>query len=138
MTACDGRKVYDQYVSTPLSGWERSDTVKFGVPPVEQEGSYSLSLNLRTDTRFPFTSITMIVDRKSVPSGLHDVDTLRCELTDRRGRSLGKGINLYQYTFDMTPCRLNAGDSLCVSVSHDMMRETLPGIADVGLTVRQE
>jgi gliding motility-associated lipoprotein GldH len=136
--SCDRKKVYDKYVSAPLSGWERNDTVNFNVPPVKQGGNYSMSINLRTDNSYPFTAITVVVNRKVLPSGWLRADTLKCKLMDRGGHSLGKGINLYQYSFSLPSHHLDAGDSLHVSVNHNMMREILPGIADVGLTVSQE
>ena len=136
--SCDRKKVYDKYVSAPLSGWERNDTVNFNVPPVKQGGNYSMSINLRTDNSYPFTAITVVVNRKVLPSGWLRADTLKCKLMDRGGHSLGKGINLYQYRFRIATASFRRGDSLCVKVNHGMRREILPGIADVGLTVEKE
>ncbi len=138
LMSCNGRKVYDSFEHTPLYGWERNDTVTFCVPAVEDDGTYSLYLNLRTDNNFPFTNITMIVNRSVSPSGLHCTDTLKCQLADYRGQSLGKGINLYQYTFPISTAQLAKGDSLSVKVNHNMMREILPGISDIGLTIKKE
>lgn len=136
--SCNGRKVYDRFEHTPLLGWERNDTVTFHVPAVEEDGKYSLVLNLRTDNSFPFTNITMIVNRYVSPSGLHSADTLKCQLANHRGQSLGKGINLYQYSFRISSEQLAKGDSLSVTVNHNMMREILPGVSDVGLTIEKE
>lgn len=136
--SCNGRKVYDRFEHTPLLGWERNDTVTFRVPAVEEDGRYSLVLNMRTDNSFPFTNITMIVNRYVSPSGLHSADTLKCQLANHRGQSLGKGINLYQYSFRISSEQLAKGDSLSVTVNHNMMREILPGVSDVGLTIEKE
>ena len=138
MASCDGRKVYDSFAHTPLSGWERNDTVTFCVPAVEEEGTYGLFLNMRTANNFPFTNITMIINRSVSPSGLHCADTMKCVLADRGGHSTGKGINIYQYRFRIASDCLEKGNSLCVKVNHNMRREILPGIADVGLTVERE
>ena len=29
MSSCTGNKVYDKYQHTPISGWEKNDTLKF-------------------------------------------------------------------------------------------------------------
>ena len=138
MAACDDKRVYDNFVHTPLSGWERNDTVTFCVPAMEEEGTYGLFLNMRTSNSFPFTNITMTVNHSVIPSGRRCTDTLKCVLADRGGHSLGKGINLYQYRFRIATASFRRGDSLCVNVNHGMRREILPGIADVGLTVEKE
>ncbi len=137
-SACDGKKVYDSFAHTPLNGWERNDTVVFSVPAMEQDGTYGMYLNLRTDNSFPFTNITMIVNCNASQSGLHCTDTLKCQLADYRGQSLGKGINLYQYRFRIASEQFSKGDSLSIKVNHNMMREILPGISDVGLTIERE
>lgn len=139
-TSCSRKKVYDSYVHnhTAQTGWERNDTVSFNVPSVAKKGVYDLSLKLRTDNNFPFTSVVLIVKQTILPSRKHYTDTLKCPITDVHGHSLGKGINLYQHDFHIASRQLSVGDSLYVNVYHDMMREILPGIIDVGLKVSEE
>lgn len=95
-------------------------------------------LNLRTDNSFPFTGVMLIINQTVIPADKNYSDTLICSVTDSRGHSLGKGINLYQHAFPIATRHLSAGDSLYVTVHHNMMREILPGIADVGLTINKE
>ncbi|MFQ9996553.1 MAG: gliding motility lipoprotein GldH, partial [Hoylesella buccalis] len=40
-----------------------------------------------------------------------------------------------QYAFDITSMDLHEGDSLHISVRHDMKREILPGISNVGVSL---
>lgn len=138
LASCNGKKVYDSFVHNPLTGWERNDTVAFKVPAVKAEGTYGMVLKLRTDNSFPFTGVVLIVNQTIIPANKMYSDTLTCSLTDRRGHSLGKGVNLYQHEFRISDRQLSAGDSVYVTVHHNMMREILPGIADVGLMVNKE
>ena len=62
-------------------------------------------------------------------------DTVACQLTDRKGNAAGKGISYHQYQFPVTELMLQDGDSLFVSIRHDMKREILPGISDVGFSL---
>ena len=62
-------------------------------------------------------------------------DTLSCKLVDADGTVQGEGVSFYQYRFHLCNMKLTQGDSLRVSIRHNMKREILPGIADVGVTL---
>lgn len=138
--ACDNNKVYDKYVNTSVVGWEKTDAVAFEVAPMAEDALYGFTLNMRTDHGFPFKSVVLIVDTKVVHNdslaaeSMHS-DTLTCVLADDNGRFVGDGLNLFQYSFDLPSRRLGAGDSLHMTVRHDMKREMLPGVSDIGLRI---
>lgn len=135
LAACTGSTVYSSYEHTPLAGWEKSDFLTFGVGRVEEPGRYAMDLGLRTGSTYPFVNLTLIVDTHLFPAGSVTTDTLQLQLSDESGESLGQGINLQQYKFRIREMTLAAGDSLVVNVRHDMKREILPGISDVGIEV---
>lgn len=138
MTACTGNKVYDQYEHTPLAGWEKNDTLTFDVGKTAEAGTYASSLMLRINESFPFMSITLIVEQQVLPSHDMHTDTLHCNLIDKSGNFNGQGISYHQYRFPITTMPLAVGDSLHISVRHDMKREILPGISDVGVMISKE
>ena len=65
-------------------------------------------------------------------------DTVCCNLTDEQGNILGEGISYRRYQFDICKLQLQEGDSLHIVVRHDMKREILPGVADVGKQLKKE
>lgn len=138
LTACTGNTTYCTYEHTPMSGWEKSDFLSFPVGRVKQSGRYAVDLGLRTGSTYPFVNLTLIVDQQVFPEGTMRTDTLQCTLSDTNGESLGQGINLLQYKFRVGTLTLNEGDSLVVNVRHDMKREILPGISDIGIEVSEE
>ena len=133
--SCTGNKVYDQYQHTPLAGWEKNDTLTFSVPRLQEQADYSSYLMLRINETFPFMGLTLIVEQKVLPSLETHIDTLRCSLIDKSGNFNGQGVSYHQYRFPVTTMRLCAGDSLQISVRHDMKREILPGISDLGIMI---
>lgn len=137
MTACDDNRVYDYFVHTSKNGWEKTDHIDFPVPAITAKGNYDIVLQLRTDHTFPFKNIVLISDCKVLPADKVVSDTLTCRLTDNQGNKLGPGINLFQYSFPINKMLLNKGDSLHISVHHDMKREMLPGIVDVGIKIQK-
>lgn len=138
LTACDKRTVYHHYEHTPLSGWERNDTLSFVVGPVSESGPYVEDLGLRIGNEYPFMSLNLIVDQEVSSTHEKRRDTLVCDLINEQGIVMGKGVSQYQYSFHMTTMELQSGDKLYVSVRHDMKREILPGIADVGLKLSRK
>ncbi len=133
LTACGMRTVYYHYEHTELAGWEKLDTLVFNVPKAQETSDYGMSLGLRVTGQYPFQRLTLIVERTVYPSHKSVADTISCRLVTRDGRMLGHGVNAYQYTFPVADFSVQEGDSLHITVRHDMKREILPGISDVGI-----
>lgn len=149
LVSCTGGKVYDHYNHTPLSGWDKVDELSYDVPALKDSGRYVTTLGLRINPTYPFLSLTMIVEQKVIhksvqktkkskyPSDIYR-DTLNCELFDDNGSIRGNGVNYYQYNFRVSELELHEGDSLHVIVTHDMRREIIPGISDVGISITKQ
>lgn len=140
--SCTGNKVYDHYEHTSLSGWDKVDALFFYVPALKDSGRYATNLGLRVNDGYPFQSLTLIIEQTVYHKALNSniktqvfTDTLNCSLFDRKGTVKGQGITYYQYHFRISEMDLHQGDSLRISVRHNMKREIMPGIADVGINL---
>ena len=146
--ACsDDGRLFDTYRSLHADGWRRSDTVLFNIPADILFAATDGELHLRVADDYPFSNITMVVTTTAGDSLCHR-DTVECRLADADGRLSGTGYGFKDYTADMplpaapqraslmrrTTCNT---DTLGVAVCHIMRRETLPGLAAVGLTLRR-
>lgn len=139
MSSCNRKTIYSHYEHTDISnGWERGDVLEFMLPKVGEEGTYSEELGLRTTMDYPFTSVTLIVSQQALPSGFSRNDTVTVALTDGEGNRLGDGITLYQNVYALPDVQLSEQDSLRIVVQHYMKRESLPGISDVGITIKRK
>ena len=136
VSACGGGTVYDKFVSMPSDGLEKNDTAVFDVPPVASSGRYIREIGLRIAAAYPFTSLSLEVCQTVEPGHRVSVDTLDCRLYDDDGNVLGHGISVYQYGFELPDIDLQKGDSLHVRVRHVMKREILPGITDIGFSLK--
>ncbi len=135
--SCLQGKVYHHYNHTPLTGLDRTDTITFDVPAVEQGGLYATDLELRTTSEYPFTSIAFVVEQTIIPSQKQKTDTVTCKLMDSKGNIKGKGVSSYQYRMHVSEMLLSDSDSLHITINHYMRRDILPGISDVGIAVRK-
>ena len=138
LSACNRKLVYDRYLSTPISGWEKNDTLSYDIRPVSGTDTYDMWLGLRTSEAYPFTAITLIVEQHIYPKDTIVNDTVNCKLTDRHGNASGTGVNFHQYRFPVTERELQDGDSIDIRVRRDMKRAIVPGTSDVGISLRRK
>jgi len=135
--SCDRKTAYYHYEHTPLAGWEKSDVLTFDVAPLGA-GSYKEEVGVRIDDSFPFMSLSLVVRQTYLPSGYVHSDTVVCNLIDKRGFVKGTGISYYQYLFHINTIRLKDEDSLHITVKHNMKREVMSGISDIGIRLERE
>lgn len=135
--SCDRKTIYYHYENTPLAGWEKNDTIMFDVSPVTA-GSYRQELGLRIDDDYPFMGLCLVIRQVILPSGYEHSDTLNCSLVDEKGNKKGTGLSCYQYQFHVNTLRLQDGDSLHITVRHNMKREIMQGIRDIGIRMVRE
>ncbi len=138
LPSCDRGVVYYEYSHTPITGWEKNDTLFFDVPKVKEPGTYRVDIGLRTNESFPFTRLSLVVEQAIEPGHRVQTDTIDCRLADEKGNKLGQGISYSQYKFILSDINLHAEDSLHICVRHIMKREILPGISDIGLKITRK
>ncbi len=135
-TGCERHTLYHHYEHTPLTAWEKSDTLFFAVRKMTDRALIRRDVELRISDRYPYQQLCLVVEQTTLPSRFIRRDTLNCRLTSPEGEMLGKGVTLYQKSFHLPDVILNEGDSLAIKVHHAMKRQSLPGIADVGILLK--
>lgn len=135
---CNRQTVYAHYEPAPASGWEKGDTLHFYVSPVAEAGTYVEEMGLRITTTYPFMALSLMVEQSVLPAGDTSRKTLDFNLIGPNGNMLGDGVSYYQYSQPLGSIHLNKGDSLHVCVTHNMKREILPGITDIGISLTRE
>ncbi len=133
MTSCNRKTIYHHYKQTPLTGWEKNDTLIFSVSPVKQRAVVMRNLELRISNDFPFQRLNLIVEQTVYPSSYRRSDTPNCQLIADEGTVKGGGVSLYEYRFQLPDISVNEDDSIDIRVRHNMKREILPGVSDVGI-----
>jgi gliding motility-associated lipoprotein GldH len=137
LASCDRKTAYFHYMHASVSGWGKNDTLTFDVPPLSA-GAYREDLGLRIDNSFPFMGICFVIKQTFLPSGYVHCDTVNCRLFGEDGEKKGPGISYSQYLFHINTLRLQEGDSLHICVRHNMKREIMPGVVDVGIRLQKQ
>lgn len=137
LVSCNRKTVFNRFEHTPQTGWEKNDTLIFRLHPINRPGEYEEEIGLRIADFYPFTAICLIVDRTIISKDKTQAprtlsDTLTCRLFDANGIIEGKGVSLFQYSVPASGLPLTEGDSVEVRIRHNMKREILHGITDIG------
>lgn len=135
--ACNRSTVFTQYKPTPLAGWEKNDTLIYELQTVKSGMDVEEIVGIRVNDAYPFKALCLIIDQIVLPRNLTLSDTVNCRLFDDDGNTLGGGVSSYQYTFPFATQRLEEGDSLVIKIRHNMKREIVPGISDVGILLKK-
>jgi len=147
LTACGPRPVYDHYEHVQQDGWEKADTLFFDLPVITTTGRYRVDIGLRTVEDYPFTGLNLRVEQRVSRRDTATADTtitivnsytLQCRLATAQGRAGGRGISHYQYEFPLTEQTLMQHDSVRFIIRHNMKREMLPGVADIGVKLTRK
>ena len=133
LCGCQQQTVYHQFRHVSESGWDKTDTVHFDIAPLKADGTYRLDAELRTDKNYPFKQLTIEVNQTVYPSKEMHHDEVNCNLISEEGEIAGDGISYFQYCFHVRDISLHQGDSIHLCLTHNMKREIMPGIADVGI-----
>jgi gliding motility-associated lipoprotein GldH len=139
LSGCNRQKsVCYSYRSTPIEGWEQHNVLTFKLDTVQESGTYTVHVSLRTTNAYPFQSLWLLVKTQLAKPEWEKQDTLVCVLTDKQGNHSGSGISFYQNNYLLTHLNLHRGQSGSITIGHIMRRNILPGISDVGVMVRKE
>ena len=138
LTGCDPNKVYSHYEHIPQEGWEKIDTLFSEVPPVKEAGTYQEEIGIRTDISFPFQSLALVVAQDIYPKGAHLQTVKNCVLYDETGKERGDGISCFQNVIHLTDIQLEKGDSLRICITHNMRREMMSGLSDIGFILTKK
>ena len=136
--SCDRKTMYHHYEHVESDGWDKNDTLKFAFSSIEVAGNYREWVELRIDNTYPFMKLTMLVEQKVYPLGKIHQQSVECNLMSSDGHPSGTGISYYHYQIPLTDIELNKGDSLEIHIVHNMKREIMPGITDVGIRLRAQ
>lgn len=136
--ACDTSIVYSHYEHTAIEGWDKSDALKFEVPPVTRPGRYITTVGLRVNGENTLQNLYLVVEQVIYPRHETIRDTVVCHVTDDKGNVVGQGLSSYQYEVPIKrSVIISPNDSIHYSIRHIMKRSVLHGISDVGIKLQR-
>ena len=138
LASCNRNIIYNQYQSTNIDCWSKTDTLLYNIGTLNVSGIYSYELGLRTTTTYPFTNICLVVEQENIKKNVVTKDTINCELTSSEGNTKNTGLGFKQYVFPLASKVITEQDSIKIKVYHIMATDSITGISDVGIRVGLE
>lgn len=138
MVACDANQVFENYYSTPSSGWNKDTIVAFNVDIKANNDNYNILMNCRNLENYPYSNLWLFVDIIS-PDGTTATDTLEYQLALPNGKWTGKGtsgVYYNQFNFRKNIYFPVAG-SYTFRIQHGMRDDNLKGLKDIGLRLEK-
>lgn len=135
LASCDRSTLMHSYQPLKNKCWDRTDTVKFVLPPLPQDENCNMLIGLRLNNNFPYEQLVLQVEQNLQHPTVHKIDTIYYRTTDQDGNFTEKGVHFFQYETQGFPLHLKKGQTGEIRIRHLMHREVLPGIVDVGIHI---
>lgn len=131
---------FSKYKPVSSDGWDIEDTINFSTDTLRQDGRYAFTCGVRTARAFPYQDLVMMVERKVYRDSalvLHKREKVTCPIVTSEGNFTGEGMATKLHEIGLKDFILQTGDSVDVSIYHQMTRQNLPGIVDIGLKMEK-
>ena len=135
--SCHEKITFSQYKAVDADGWDKTSHVVFTPSPIKSTTTYDQFVGIRINSRYPFLSLNLIVEQTISPSGKIYTDTIDCQMISENGEQLGKGNSLWVREFPLRSLSLHEGDSLSINIRHNMRRDILRGVSDIGFKMEK-
>ena len=105
---------------------------------MKEAGTYQEEIGIRTDLDYPFQSLALVVAQEIHPKGDILQTVKNCTLYDESGKERGNGISRFQNVIYLSDIQLEKGDSLRICITHNMRREMISGLSDIGMILTKK
>ncbi len=124
-----------EYSAIDNEEWNINDSLHFEVDSVMHSGKYETTLELRTNAKYPYRNISIVMTQ-SLRNGNNIISkTLNYDIVDAQGNKNGEGITYLTHRIPFCTMDLQNGDTIDITIKHNMQDNILPGITDVGVLI---
>ena len=148
LVSCNNETVYHKFVNIEGGEWTKQNKFTFEAGSFDSDMTVDESVELRLWARdYPYGNISILVEQTLFPAKTKTVDTLTYVFSRRQGdretRRQGDketrspdGPAFFQVSMPLKTLSLHKGDSLSVTLRHNMKCMALPGVVDVGVKLK--
>lgn len=139
LLSCNGKSIYKKYQEIPDRIWNKEFQTEFEFE-IEDTSQYTqIDVLVRNASIYPYSNIWLFIHQTS-PDGRTQTDTLECILADESGKWLGDGMGdiwdneiLWRKNY-----KFPQSGTYTYSIEHAMRADILPGIMDIGLSIKEQ
>jgi len=138
ITACDDKRVYEEWLDVPSMQWSADSTQHFVFSIEDTTSLYNMNFGVRHMNTYPYQNLWLIAHFTG-PDDFNYQDTIQLVLANKTGSWYGKrSAGLYTYVapvYRHLPF-LKAGEYR-FELTHGMREEELAGLAAIGFRVEK-
>lgn len=137
--ACDPASVIDENQRIEQAKWDKKNNYKFYVSIEDTAASYNFYVNIRNTTDYSFSNIFFFVSTQ-FPDKKIAVDTIECQLANKEGKWLGKGLGKIKDSRILIrkEMRFPLKGLYIFEIKQAMRVDVLQGIVDIGIRVERQ
>lgn len=138
LSSCDKNKVFENYKSIPVSGWEKDSPAIFDFNITNTSWQYNLYLNVRNKTSYSYSNLWLFVEITE-PDGVVKKDTVEITIADHAGKWLGEGFGELKTRTSMFRRDVTFSQTgvYTIKIQQGMSESNLKGISDVGFMIEK-
>jgi gliding motility-associated lipoprotein GldH len=137
-SACDRKKVFEDYKSIPDAVWNQDSLVMFTIPVTDTLQHHNLLVNVRNEVSYPYSNLWLFIEIVQ-PDGETVKDTFEVALADPSGKWLGDGfggLKTLQAMYRRNVYFPETG-KYEINIQQGMREKNLSGISDIGFRVEK-
>ncbi len=138
LVACHPNRVFEQHTKMDDLAWKQENVISFQVNIEDNSTPYNFLVAIRHASGFPYQNLLLTFSR-TTPSGKKETQEHELRLADENGDYLGDGMgDFWDFSFPLeTGKMLEETGMYTLELKHDMPRDPLPLIMEVGLIVEK-
>lgn len=138
LNSCTGGIVQQQFRTiSGNDGWERTDTLTYDIPEIQETRDYGMQIHVRVGTRFPYRAVWMARELELHNPYMLKCDTVCVKISDDSGQMDASGTMLFTVDRKIGSIQLKKGQKGRLKLFHLMQQETLPQVHDIGIKLMQ-
>lgn len=140
ITSCShSDTLFHSFQQLPRNGWEKGDTIKFDIDSILCDGptAAEVSIEIRCNRQYPYQKLWIIAENNFTEKD-QATDTIHFNISNGRGKILGNGMNLYQYTARLKETTIDKGTPYHLHIIHFLRQMHLEGVESIGVKITRK
>jgi gliding motility-associated lipoprotein GldH len=136
--SCDNNRYYEHNEVIVNNTWQYDDAKAFELEIEDSLQAFDFYINVRNTVDYEFANLYFFI-KSELPDGEIAQDTVECQLADYQGKWLGDGRGEFRdNSFILRQnMRFQKNGTYHFWLKHGMRRDSLKGIADVGIRLER-
>ncbi len=138
ITGCDTSVFFEKNYRMEQAEWNYLEKPEFAIDIDDTASSYAAYVNIRFEPEYTYSNLFFLLNMQ-LPDGTQKQERVECELFDKEGLPLGKGLGdlfFIRYRIPRMP-KFNQSGTYHFQLEQNMRVDHLKGIHDIGMRVEK-